>query len=168
MRNNVISVSMGCCRAALVVLIAWAMLHMSVFAQEAAEKTEKAEPAYNVYFTGKAESGIPGNDVQTDFDCSEKVFLVLEIAGMEMGEHQLLVRWFDPRGKQEELTRYSFHYVGAGTRIWAWLRLSGPPGAAIGRVFDPSFGMGSFIGKWRAEILIDGKLIGEREFEVLC
>ncbi len=144
----------------------WAIL-ISVFLLLATQPVSAA-PSYTVYLTGTAIEGVPSNQKQTQFDCSEKVYLVLELYGMEKQEHLLQVKWFDPRNKLEEHTRYKFEYIGDGTRIWAWLRLSGPPGAAIGRVFDPSFGMGAFIGEWRAEVLINGKQISKQKFSVLC
>ena len=127
-----------------------------------------AAPSYTAYLTGDAFEDVPNASEQDSFDCSQKVYLVVEMSGLEGDEHLLQVKWFDPRNKLEENTRYNFHYIGDGTRIWAWLRLSGPPGAAIGRVFDPSFGMGSFIGKWRAEVSVDDKHISTLKFEVLC
>ena len=127
-----------------------------------------ANPVYTSYLTGDSFEDVPTTKRQNSFDCSQKVYLVVEMSGMEGDEHRLQVKWFDPRNKLEENTHYKFNYLGDGTRIWAWLRLSGPPGAAIGRVFDPSFGMGSFIGNWKADVLIDDEKISTLKFEVLC
>ncbi|MEE9447778.1 MAG: hypothetical protein V3V09_07435 [Arenicellales bacterium] len=113
---------------------------------------------------------IPSATPEAQFDCSDKIYAVIEIktAGSHNKEHQLVVNWMNPGNKLEEKTRYKFTSYGEGTRIWAWLTLSAPSGAAIGRIFDPAFGMASFIGKWRAEIKVDDKKIATHPFEVLC
>ena len=62
----------------------------------------------------------------------------------------------------------NFNSTGNYTRVWAWLRLSGPTGAAIARVFDPSIGMGGFIGRWKIEVRVDHELAATHHFNVLC
>ena len=103
----------------------------------------------------------------TAFDCSDRIYTVVEAQGLALGKHELKVSWVDPAGIQKELTRYEFDAYPF-TRIWAWLQLNPPTGAIIGQVFDPSFGMEEFIGQWTAKVSIDDKLVKQHEFEVLC
>ena len=124
-------------------------------------------PSYDIYLTRYAENGIPSREAHTDFDCSDRIYLVVEANNLTTEEHDLQVRWFNPVGDQQERTDYSFQAYPF-TRIWAWLQLSGPPGAVIGQVFDPAFGMEEFIGEWQTKITIDKKKIDDVEFNVLC
>ena len=105
------------------------------------------------------------------FECSDTIYAVIEVTAPERqqaSEHLLVVNWFNPNGKLEQRTRFEFNSYGKGTRVWAWLRLSGSTGAAIGQMFDPSFGMSEFIGTWRAEFIIDDDKLANHHFEVLC
>ncbi len=123
------------------------------------------------YLTAKQIEGVPGYENQKDFTCSDQVYLVIETAANEATtatDHQLSVIWHNPHGKVEQRTLYDFTHFRGGSRVWAWLRLSGPPSAAIARLFDPAFGMGEFIGTWSAEVKIDRKKVATHEFEVLC
>lgn len=123
------------------------------------------------YLTMKQSNDIPEREPQTDFTCSDQVYAVVEVPenqDTEAKQHELSVFWYNPNDKVEQRTVYDFTNSEFGTRVWAWLRLSGPPGAAIARVFDPAFGMGKFIGEWRAEIKIDNKKVATHSFNVLC
>ena len=120
-----------------------------------------------VYTTNLEKDGQPIHQQLTEFDCSDRIYTVLEAQGLDSGKHKLKVSWIDPSGTQKELTRYEFDAY-AFTRVWAWLQLSPPTSAIIGQVFDPSFGMEEFIGQWTAKVSIDGKLVKQHEFEVLC
>ncbi|MFT5259489.1 MAG: hypothetical protein ACI810_001234 [Gammaproteobacteria bacterium] len=135
--------------------------------------THAAKPPIDVksYLTSKQVNGVPTYKEEIDFTCTDQVYLIIETGGSEStepSEHQLSVIWHNPSGKVEQRTLYDFtHYLG-GSRVWAWLRLSSPPGAAVARLFDPAFGMGEFIGTWRAVVKIDRKEVAAHEFEVLC
>ena len=122
---------------------------------------------FKVYTTSKVIDGQPTPDVVTDFDCSDRIYLVLEAQGLEQKKHQLAVKWFNPVNEQQELTKYKFD-GHPYSRVWAWLQLSGPPGAVIGQVFDPAFGMEDFIGKWQVQVLLNSKKLDQIEFNVLC
>ena len=132
-----------------------------------------AAPPSNItsYLTAEDNEGIPGYTKQTDFTCTDQVYMVMETGfteGEESAQHTLTVHWRNPNGKVEERTQYDFTHYEQGARVWAWLRLSGPPGAAIARLFDPAFGMGKFIGTWKVEVKVGKKKVATHSFDVLC
>lgn len=132
---------------------------------------EQVSPSFDSYLALEASKGRPGVKAQDHFECSDTIYAVIEVTAPERQkatEHLLIVNWFNPEGRLQERTRVEFNSYGKGTRVWAWLRLSGSTGAAIGQMFDPSFGMAEFIGTWRAEFLIDDKELATHHFEVLC
>lgn len=129
------------------------------------------EPSFRSYLTGEGSQNRPRSEAQNDFECSDTIYIVVEVTDpvrQEPGEHLLIVDWFNPVSKLQEKTRIEFKSYGKGTRVWAWLRLSGSTGASIGQMFDPSFGMSEFIGKWRAEVRIDDEKLATHHFDVLC
>ena len=122
---------------------------------------------YNIYLTRQVEHQQPTRKATTEFNCTDRIYVVVEAQGLASKKHQLLVQWVNPVGEQQERTKYEFN-AHPFTRIWAWLQLSGPPGAVIGQVFDPAFGMEDFIGKWHSKISINNEKIEDLEFNVLC
>jgi hypothetical protein len=126
-------------------------------------------PGYKIYLTNKVENDQPGMDDQSNpvFDCTDRIYLVVEALNLSQEKHKLSVKWLNPVGKQQEKTDYEFDAVPF-TRIWAWLQLNGPPGAVIGQVFDPTFGMEEFIGEWSAHVAVDQKTVEKLNFVVVC
>jgi len=122
---------------------------------------------YQLYLTNRIENNQPSSEKQDKFDCSDRIYLVLEARNLPLEKHELTVRWLDPEGDQQELTQYEFNGLSY-TRVWAWLQLHGPTSAVIGKIFDQSFGMEDFIGQWVVIVLINKKKIGELEFNILC
>ena len=125
------------------------------------------EPQYRIFLTNKVEDKQPTQQASEVFDCTDRIYLVVEALGLSQTKHGLTVGWFNPLGDQQEKTDYDFE-AQPFTRVWAWLQLSGPPGAVIGQVFDPSFGMEDFIGEWKAKVAIDRKSVETLTFNVLC
>ena len=131
----------------------------------------KTEPTFRSYLTMEGSKNHPASKAKSNFECSDTIYVVVEVTApvrQETSEHLLIVDWFNPGNRLQEKTRIDFKSYGKGTRLWAWLRLSGTTGASIGQMFDPSFGMSEFIGKWRAEVRIDEKKIDTHQFDVLC
>ena len=130
------------------------------------------KPTFRAYLTTtQANSNRPRTIAQEHFECSDTIYVVIEVTApdrQQASDHLLIVNWLNPADKLQEKTRVEFKSYGKGTRAWAWLRLSGSSGASIGQMFDPSFGMSEFIGKWRAEISIDKKKLKTIRFDVLC
>ncbi len=133
--------------------------------------TVTSAPQFTAYVTAKVEDGQPVRRNGLEFfDCSDRIYVVVEASGLSAEEHEMTVRWINPVGEQEERTDYTFL---SGSHepiepIWAWLQLDGGPGSAIGRMFDSSFGMEDFIGEWEARIYIDGEPMAAPRFNVLC
>ena len=132
---------------------------------------EQVRPTFHSYLTTEGANKQPAMDQKEHFECSDTIYVVVEVTAPERqqaSEHLLIVKWFNPDGKLQERTRFEFNSYGKGTRVWAWLRLSGSTGASVGRMFDPAFGMSEFIGDWRAEVYIDDKKHSTLKFDVLC
>lgn len=125
-------------------------------------------PQFVTYITTIVEDGEPvrGDRIEP-FDCSDRIYVVIEASGLSADEHEMTVRWINPVGEQQERTDYTF-LSGSHARIWAWLELNGGTGSAIGRMFDASFGMEDFIGEWEARAYIDGEPVAAPQFNVLC
>ena len=128
-------------------------------------------PTFEVYLTSEASNNRPGSKAQSQFECADKIYAVVTVTEpvhQAKSEHLLIVNWLNPGDRLEQKTRYPFHSYGKGTKVWAWLKLSGSTGSSIGQIFDPAFGMDKFIGQWRAEFIIDDKKITTLPFDVLC
>ena len=127
------------------------------------------EPSYKIYLTNKVVDNQPAmeDQAETTFDCTDRIYIVVEALGLSGKSHKLTVKWLNPVGDQQERTEYPFDSVPF-VRVWAWLQLNGPPGAVIGQVFDPTFGMEEFIGEWHAHVLIDKKTVKKLNFVVVC
>ena len=123
---------------------------------------------HSIYFSLADKFGAPTKERFTQFDCSDKIFTVVELNEFAKGKHQVAVRWIDPHDTTRENTRYPFNVHHQETRIWAWLSLSRGVGAGMMQWIDPSAGMEDFIGPWTVEVLVDGKKIGGGNFEVSC
>lgn len=127
-------------------------------------------PQYKIYLTKRVEEDnqpAMEDTADTVFDCTDRIYLVVEALGLATKKYDLTVKWLNPTGAQQEKTDYAFDAMPF-TRIWAWLQLSGPPGAVIGQVFDPTFGMDEFIGEWTAEVSVDRKRVRKANFTVVC
>ena len=126
-------------------------------------------PQYKIYLTKKTQHDQPSMEEQaaTVFDCTDRIYIVVEALGLETKNYNLTVNWINPVGAQQEKTDYKFH-AQPFTRVWAWLQLSGPPGAVIGQVFDPAFGMEEFIGEWSANVSINRDSVKKLAFTVVC
>lgn len=130
----------------------------------------QAKPTFEAYLTAEGDNNRPGVK-QTQFECADKIYAVIKVVAPDKqkpSEHLLIVNWLNPGNRLEQKTRYTFKSYGTGTQVWAWLKLSGSTGSSIGQIFDPSYGMDEFIGKWRAEVVIDNKKLVTLPFEVLC
>ena len=151
---------MGLRRICLTILVAatQALAHV-VVAQD--------EPQYKTYLTRQVIDNEPAMEADSIFDCTDRIYVVLEALRLPQKNTQLMVRWFNPTGEQQERTVFDFN-AQPFTRVWAWLQLNGPPGAVIGQVFDPSFGMEDFIGDWEAKVFLDKKPVETIGFQVIC
>jgi len=128
---------------------------------------DKASP-FQVYFSTADKYGSPYKDAKTQFDCSDKIYTVLELEDYEIGRHQLSVTWQDPEANTREKTTYPFSFRGKKIRLWSWLTLSRATGAAMIQWIDPAAGLEEFIGEWSVEVRINDKLLKRDQFQVSC
>ena len=146
-------------RHVLALLLSQHILGTGAFAEDAAQ--------IKTYVTRQVVDNEPAMEPDTVFDCSDRIYVVVEALRLPEKKTDLMVRWFNPTGDQQERTDFQF-MAQPFTRVWAWLQLNGPPGAVIGQVFDPSFGMEDFIGDWEAQVFLDNEIIDKISFQVVC
>lgn len=135
--------------------------------QAAASQAEMA-PTHNVYLSLANEHGVPTSEPLEQFDCSDKIYVVAELNDYPAGKRQLSVQWIDPHQTTRETTNYPFFVRDSSTRVWAWLSLSRGAGAGLLQWIDPAAGLEEFIGEWNVDLRVDGKLLGNKRFEVNC
>ena len=123
---------------------------------------------HNIYLTAAEVDEIPQAEPATEFSCSDKIYAVLELAGLSREKHKLDAVWRDPQGKDREHTKYEFQVHGEKERIWVWLKLHRPAEAALVSFMNPSAGMDEFIGEWELTLAIDNYTIDKKTFSVLC
>ena len=146
-------------RKKLALLLSLLILGIGAFAEDS--------PQIKAYVTRQVIDNEPAMEPDTVFDCTDRIYVVLEALRLTEKKTDLMVRWFNPTGDQQERTDFQF-MAQPFTRVWAWLQLNGPPGAVIGQVFDPSFGMEDFIGDWEAQVFLDNEIIDKISFQVVC
>ena len=126
-----------------------------------------AATSLDAFVTSSIENGVPVSSLNSEFNCTDKIFAVIDIQGLRNGEHTLNVDWIDPSGKRREQTTYSFHRAGS-IRITVWLKLHPPRGATLLSAFNPALGMSDFIGRWEIRMRVDQSALAQKWFSVLC
>ncbi len=139
----------------------------STLAAEEASNVAQAR-SEKVYTTVLSEHGLPLTTEQLEFDCSDKIYSVVELRNYKKGRHELSVRWIDPNDTTRENTQYPFHVLQEDVKLWAWLSLSRARGAGMLQWLNPAAGLEEFIGPWKIEVRIDGNKIATKSFEVSC
>ncbi len=127
-----------------------------------------AASSHHVFLTASEQDGVPLDQPATEFTCSDKIYAVIEVAGLSRDQHKLVAVWRDPHGKDREHTEYKFIVNNDKERIWVWLKLHRSTEAALVSFMNPSAGMDEFIGQWELQLAIDNKPIDKRSFSVLC
>lgn len=145
-------------------------LAQNIWSQENSINTavENQQPEQLVYLALSDEFGVPQHEPLEIFNCTDKVYSVVELHDYPRDRYQLSVRWFDPAGTVREHTRYDFTVREPSTRLWAWLSLSRGFGGGMLQFINPAAGLEDFIGIWKIEVNINGKNIGDGSFEVSC
>ncbi len=133
----------------------------------AAALPARAAPTISAFVTATTEDDYPVESADNTFGCRDKIFAVIDLAGLAPGQHLLLVDWIDPGGKYRERIDHKFTSSDSA-RITVWLQLHPPTGAALVSAFNPAVGMAEFIGEWRVEIRVDDSAQAREHFEVLC
>jgi hypothetical protein len=130
--------------------------------------TTSADSSHKIYNSLIDETGFPSTQAKQNFDCSDKIYTVVELQNYASGKHQLSIKWIDPAGDLREHTQYPFYVVKQDTRLWAWLNLYRATGAGMLQWIDPAAGLEEFIGSWTIEIRVDNKRLSKQKFEVIC
>lgn len=105
---------------------------------------------------------------KSSFNCDQKVFAVIELHNYPKATHNITVNWLDPHDKQRESTQIPTYPVNAITYTWASLSLHRDVTAGMLQWINPAAGMEEFIGEWKVNVLIDGKLEKTKQFTVVC
>ena len=130
--------------------------------------TESEQASKRIYFSLADELGFPIPEGREAFECTDKIYTVVELENFPMGRHELSILWIDPAETSREHTKYAFHVRQKETRLWAWLRLSRATGAGMLQWLNPAAGLEEFIGPWTVEVRIDNKKIATKNFQVSC
>lgn len=128
----------------------------------------QAAATFSVILTTKTHDGVPSAEPGSEFGCGDRIYAVIQATGLAKSQHLLEAIWRDPQGKDREHTRYPFVVRYDQERIWVWLKLHRPPEAALVQFMNPSAGMDEFVGEWRVKVSIDGRLIDQQIFHVIC
>jgi len=119
-------------------------------------------------FSSRKLDGAPERTNETEFTCTDTVYILMDVRNLKPGEHEMELQWIDPRGDRQELTQFQVYTQSDYELIWAWMRLHAPENSGLVRAFDQSHGMRDFIGRWKVKIKIDGEPAGNAYFNVLC
>ena len=127
-----------------------------------------AEQSHKVYLSDADEHGFPKKNKKEVFECTEKIYSVLELSDYPVGTYQLSVAWIDPALDVRERTEYEFRVRESETRLWAWLTLSRATGAGLLQWINPAAGLEEFVGGWRIEVSVNDQKLASSDFEVVC
>ena len=138
-------------------------------AQDNSDQTySEATKNHTIYLSLADQHDVPAKQGQEIFDCTDKIFAVLELDQYPADKYQLTVIWTDPSDTVRERTQYDFHVRNDTARLWAWLSLNRGFGSGMLQWVNPAAGLEDFIGLWEIDVRINGKSIGKTGFEVSC
>ena len=137
-------------------------------ASEQREEQTASEFKATLYFALEGEGAQPETKQRTHFECSDKVFAVLELDNSTPGKHSLSFRWNDPKDEEKERVDYPFTVTDKTTRLWAWLNLIRSRGAGMITWINPAAGLEEFIGPWTVDAYVDDKKVASSSFSVDC
>ena len=129
---------------------------------------EPGKVSSNIYFALGDQYDFPSKKERSHFDCSDKIFTVVELNNLPKTKYDLAIVWRDPSDTERERTEYPFKVNQDQTRLWSWLSLSASQGAAMVQWINPAAGLEEFVGPWSVEIRINNKKIATKHFEVVC
>lgn len=154
----------------MVFLLQIELAYSEIEASKTITKPVLTKQSHNVYFSLADEHGFPKKEPTNEFDCTDKIYTVLELTNYPVARYELSILWVDPAGTSREHTQYPFNVrdINKTTRLWAWLSLSRATGAGLLQWMDPSAGLEEFIGPWTVEVRINNKKIEIKNFDVSC
>ena len=130
--------------------------------------SEEATDSHELFFTLENENQLPSDKPINEFDCSDKVYSVMKLKGLQQGKHLLTILWHGPDEEVRERTEFTIFAKGEEVKQWAWLKLHRAFGASMLQLLNPAAGMEEFIGDWRVDVKIDDQLIINKSFKVIC
>jgi hypothetical protein len=102
------------------------------------------------------------------FACSDRVYAYVTLPTPQVGEHKLEGRWISPTGEVKEAVQKSMKLRAPGQQIvYVWLDF-GEEGGLLGSVRDANENPSAHDGKWKVQVLWDGKPAATSDFEVKC
>ncbi|NND00152.1 MAG: hypothetical protein HKN85_08220 [Gammaproteobacteria bacterium] len=153
---------------AIGISMAFFLLTGTCLAAASKQEPNDRPPDHSIYFSLADQHGFPLTTPAEIFDCSDKIYTVVDLSRYPLGKHELSILWIDPADSSREHTQYAFHVRENETRLWAWLSLSRAQGAAMLQWLNPAAGLEEFIGPWTVEVRIDNRKIASKNFEVSC
>jgi len=144
--------------------------HSQIDLNQTNTKSSELISAHKIYFSLADEHGFPNITPMHEFDCTDKIYTVLELKHYSVDRYELSILWIDPAGTSREHTKYPFNVrdIKNTTRLWAWLSMTRATGAGLLQWLDPSAGLEEFIGPWTVEVRINNKKVETKQFEVSC
>ena len=149
-------------------LLTVAFLCLSAPQIRTASADQQSKASSKVYFTLGDQHEFPLTVQKQSFDCSDKIFTVVELSDLPKATYHLAIVWSDPSDIERERTEYPFTVSAEKTRLWSWLSLSRAQGAAMIQWINPAAGLEEFVGPWTVEVRIDNRQIATKNFEVIC
>ena len=107
-------------------------------------------------------------DVQTRFDCNERIHGVFRITNLGVGIHALETRWRNPVGKIERINSRRIRVREPEREVFLSSSIEFRGDSGLFALLDPSAGFEPYLGRWTVEAVGQGKVIGTAYFEVLC
>lgn len=144
------------------------VLSNTALATRTAEQNEIPEQSHKIYLSDADEHGFPKKAEKEVFECTEKIYSVLELSDYPVGTYQLSVAWIDPALDVRERTEYEFRVRESETRLWAWLTLSRATGASLLQWINPAAGLEEFVGGWKIEVSVNDQKLASSDFQVVC
>lgn len=153
---------------AFLILLTLTILPVQASGPEPQEAQTGSEFRALLYFALEGESAQPETKQRTHFECSDKIFVVLELENTPLGKQNLSFRWNDPKDEEKERVDYPFTVTEKTTRLWAWLNLIRSRGAGMITWINPAAGLEEFIGPWTVDAYVDDKKVATSSFSVDC
>lgn len=156
-------------KKAIISLMAFLLaLHFTSATSAKTADDEKTKTSAELYFALEGQHSQPNTDRKKYFECSDKIFAVMELLDISKGKHKFSMRWNAPSGEERERVDYPFTVTQDTTRLWAWLNLIRSRGAGMVQWINPAAGLEEFIGPWTVDVYIDGIKLASESFSVDC
>lgn len=106
------------------------------------------------------------SEAVTVFTPYEKIFLLVDLRQLQVGEYTLTTDWLTPWGELEHQSSHSFEIIrkAASWKAYSWLSLwkNGPVKRFLsGEVFKKEF-----YGNWTVRLYLNGRQIQTKSFDV--